>query len=260
VTSDLLPGHVATALEDAQAEVRRLLVEQLSLRELVALSDALRLAGIGELIMTGRAAPLHRRLHQSARAFAHGLAKLPEDGRWASRLRPFFDAVAADDLDAAAQIARLARPTWAKGKEYPEDFYFPHVLMLRFFRAPEADSQKLLAEWKEALAGTKDSRLDVVGALVHVDAKAFAKALSRYLSERARALKKRAAHESVPSGLLATEWQFSVEGVALAKLARAAGLPIAAEYRHVPAVALAAAEEDWAQSDWRTVGEAAPAR
>jgi hypothetical protein len=255
--SDLLPGHVVTALEDAQAGVRRLLVEPLTLRELVALSDQLRLAGIGELFMSGRAAPLQRRLHQSARAFAHGLAKLPEDSRWASKLRPFFDAVAADDLEAAAAIARLARPTWAKGKEYPEDFYFPYVLMHRFFLAPDADSTTLLTEWQEALAETEDPRWDVASALVHADAVAFDGALSHYLSERARTLSKRAEHDPVSSGLLATEWHFSVEGVALAKLARTVGLPIAAEYRHAPAVALAAAEENWAQSEWRIVGEAA---
>jgi len=251
--SDLLPGHVVTALEDAQAEVQRLLVEELTLRELVALSDKLRLAGIGELFMTGRAAPLRRRLHQSARAFAHGLARLPQDDRWTSKLRPFFDAVAADDLEAAAAIARLARPTWVKGKEYPEDFYFPYVLMLRFFLASDSDSKEMLTQWREALAGTEDPRRGVVSALVRADAKAFDKALSRYLSQRTRALKKRAQNDAVSSGLLATEWQFSVEGVALAKLARTVGLPIAAEYRHVPAAALAAAEEDWAQSDWRTV-------
>lgn len=252
--SDLLPGYVIAALEEAEEELRALQAKAQPLRALNSLSDHFRIAGIGELFIKGRSQPLRRRLHQSARAFAFGLSRLPELERLGSKMKPFFDAIAADDLDAATDIARLSRRTWAKGKEYEEDFLFVEVIMQRFFLDSKIDAAALLARWRTALADTEDMRLPVVRALIQEDAESFGSALSQYLAERARTLDDRTANRSVPGDRLATEWHFCVEGVAFAKLARRAGLEIASQYRHVPAVSLQPANEDWERSDWKVIG------
>ena len=250
--SEMLAAHVDAALEDAEDGIRELLAGQQTLRQLNALCDSLRVAGIGELFLLGRSAPLRRRMYQSGRAYAHGLAQLPEDARFGSRARPFFDAVAADDSAGASEIARLSRRTWVKGKEFEEDFLFVELLMQAFFLSPGADLGSRLDHWKEILNGTEDKRLSVVRALLERDG-SFSAALTDYLEDRATRLEESAKEDAFPNALLATEWHFSVEGTALAKLARNAGLALAREYRHVPAVALQSSRESWSSTAWRTV-------
>src|SRR5262249_5913737 len=147
-----------------------------------------------------------------------------------------------------------SRRSWVKGKEFEEDFLFTELLMQRFFLNPAVDAESLLERWQEALAGSEDARLPVVRALVGKDSQAFNTALARYLEVRAASIDARAEREDVPGDQLATESHFCVEGVALTRLARDAGLAIARAYRHVPAIALEKATENWASSAWESIG------
>jgi hypothetical protein len=80
--------------------------------------EHLRIAGIGSLFLEGTSEGLLRRLSQSGRAFGHFQAGAPEDSQRTRQCAPFFDAVAADDLEGAAQVARHARREWAQGVGY----------------------------------------------------------------------------------------------------------------------------------------------
>jgi len=248
--SDMLPAYIEAALEEAGDQLAALAAGPQPLRGLIATSDNLRIVGVGELFTMASSAALRARLHQSGRSFAHGLAQLPAADRLGSKLRPFFDSIAADDDEAARAIAALARRAWAIDKEFEEDFLFVESLMQRFYLAPDANPTQLLERWQACLNETGDPRLEVVRALVDQDSEAFDAALPAYLDDRAERLEAHAAKESLPGAFLATELHFSVEGVALAKLARAGGLEIRSQYRHVPAPALEAATENWAASDW----------
>lgn len=252
--SALLPAYVKLALEENQAALPSIVASPTRLRDVLDACDRFRLAAIGALFLTGRFGPFGHRLHQSGRAFAAALARLPETARATGRARPFVDALAADDREAALEIARLCRRTWMQGEEFEEDFLFHEILMqIDFLGASTAIAVEMLTRYEEALAGTEDPRLPVLRALVESDGPAFDRALKDYLRERARELDQRAATRDIPAGLLATEWHLSVEGVALVRVARRRGLKTAAAYRQVPKSALEPPREDWSRSRWQDI-------
>ena len=93
----------------------------------------MRIAGIADLFLTGKATELHQCLQHSGQAYAYFLTSAPDTTTTTSRGLPFFDAVAAGDLQLAEQIARMAQRTFAPGEEYEEDFLFVDFVMQHEF-------------------------------------------------------------------------------------------------------------------------------
>ncbi|MBM4061842.1 MAG: hypothetical protein FJ265_12215 [Planctomycetes bacterium] len=252
--SELLPAYVLAALEENEERLPDLLRSPRRLRVVLAACERFRVAAIGQLFLAGTSRLFLRRLHQSARLFAEALPLLPEEQRYTGRARPFLDAIAACDEDAARCIAQCCRRTWAKGEEFEEDFLFHELLMqLTQFGASQTDCLAILSRYEAALADTPDARLAVLRSLVGSDAGAFDETIRAFLAERIAALDAREQAGSVPGELLATEWHLSVEGVALVRIARARGMDTDRDYPHVPSVALETPESAWDPSGWRLV-------
>jgi len=255
VISELLPGYVIGALEENEENFPDLLGgAQVTYRQVLAACNNFRIAGIGELFVTGRAAHLHRRLHQSARLLGTVLPTLPGSTRATGRARPFIDAVAANDDDAALTIASLCKRNWTKGEEFEEDFLFHEILMQRFFLGASSPAcRPMLVRYEKTLGGTDDARLDVLRSLIDPDTVPFKVAVATYLKERAHDLAEKENSGGIAGDLLATEWHLSVEGIALTRLARRLSLPTDRQFLHVPAVALELPTEDWGRSNWRRI-------
>jgi hypothetical protein len=236
MSSQFLPLFMRNALVDNRALLPALRRRTASLDEALTFCRNLRVAGIGSLFLTGTPEVFHRRLQQSAWAFAWLLEGWGEAVKRTSRALPFFDAVAAGDFPAAARVAELSRRTCVPDEEYEEDFLFVEFLMQRFFLgATEDDCERLLGRYEQALQGAEDSRLPLCWSLLEREAVAFNEALSRFLSERSDGYEVRA--EDEPPEILATEALLSVEGLALARLAERAGLSTEEDYLHVPSLA-----------------------
>ncbi|HLL54430.1 MAG TPA: immunity 49 family protein [Myxococcaceae bacterium] len=236
MSSVYLPVFVQNALED-NLEMLPAIHRGASLRSVLAFCQNFRIAAIGKLLIGGSPAQFRHHLHQSGRAFAHFLASAPEDAKLGSKTMPFFDAVAAGDLEAAEIIARHSRRGWRQGKEYPEDFYFPEFLMQHaFLGAPVAEREAMLQRYEQALEGSEDLRLDVCQALLAGDSDAFDEALRLYLESRNDEWAELVESETLAPEAAATEGHVSVEGLALVRLAERQGLRTEPDYLHVPSL------------------------
>jgi hypothetical protein len=254
MSSEFLPVFVSNALGEAAERVPVIAAGRGTLDEALALCRCFRVAGIGSLFLEGDGAELQLRLSMSGHAWATWLAAAPDEAKVTGLGLPFLDAVAAGDLDCAAEIARRSRHTWARGEEYEEDFLFHEFLMRRFFLdAPPAELEALLARWKVALQGSDDPRLDACRALQDRDAPGFGRALAAYLAERADDLSEAAEGGGLAPELAATEGELSVEGVALARLADRVGLATAEDYPRVPSVAREPPARPFEPDAWKKV-------
>ncbi|RKH10865.1 hypothetical protein D7V97_12635 [Corallococcus sp. CA053C] len=232
-----LPVHVQNALEDNRELFPRILAGAPQ-RQVLVFCQNFRIAGIGKLFLDGSPEPLRFHLHQSGRAFAHFLAHAPEAGLLGSKALPFFDAFAAEDFQGAEEIARRSRRTWARGKEYEEDFLFVEFCMQHAcLGASRSTLEALLERYEKALEGSEDFRLEVCKALLDAREDAFNAALEQYLDARSDAWAESEDNGSVAPEALVTEGRFSVEGLSLVRMAERQGLATEPDYLHIPSLA-----------------------
>jgi hypothetical protein len=223
---------------------------QASFKEVLELCRCHRVMAIGCLLMFGDAASFQARLYRSGRAYLHALARLDEASKVTSRGKPFFDAIAARDLDGARDIAALSRETRDE-VEYEEDFLFVHFLMTRFFlHQSDADDEAILTRWEEVLDGADDPRLAVCKALFAKDTKAFNGALELHLAEVESRLRRLEERDAIAAEELATEGKVSVEALALVVLAELAGIKPKKNYLFVPSLARAKSAPPAAPDSW----------
>lgn len=233
-----LPIVIENALMENEGLLRDLSSQdEPEMGEVLVLCRNFRIAGIGLLFLTGRPRDFLVHLSHSGRAFAHFLAHAEGQAPRLSRCAPFFDALAAGDFVAAAEIARRSRRTWARNEEYEEDYLFVDFLMRRFFlKASLTQCDDLLTRWERALQGSEDIRLPLCRALLGKEADAFNEALEQYLDERRDEFDERAEGTELSDEEKAT-WQLCVEGLALVRLAEHAGVETEQDYLHIPRAA-----------------------
>jgi hypothetical protein len=254
MASDKLPLFIDIALKENQRRLSRVFGEQVGLKEVLALCQGFRLAGIGALFVGGTSDVFLWRLHQSGRCFAHFLLRVAEAEKLTSRSLPFFDAIAARDLDAAREIACHSRRDPDPDMEYAEDFLFAEFLMQCFFLGATEDTcHELLARHEQVLQGAEDFRLDVCRALLVRDEASFGWALARFLAARNDALQLLSESGYIDEELLATEGQLSVEGLALVHLAEQQGLATEQDYLHVPSIARERPARGFLRDSWRSI-------
>jgi hypothetical protein len=181
-----------------------------------------------DLVMSGQARRGWLRRCQREKYEDHFLAL--------SRSGSLVDCIAADDTTLAAEILRLSPSSFRKGDEYEDDFWYQRLLGQLAAGAPVAERQKSL----DALGRVADpdsARLAAATALAGPDARAFPEAFTALLRERG-------AENTEDEGLAqedvgrALETKVFVEGVAVLKLARKAGIPTEQEYPMCPEMAL----------------------
>ncbi|NVJ05753.1 immunity 49 family protein [Myxococcus sp. AM001] len=230
--------HQRNAILENRDLVPHVIGGRVNFRGILAFCRNYRVVGISALFLTGTSERLHRELHRSGRAFLHYLKQAEKRELRTSRALPFFDAIGAGDFVGAAEIARHVRRSWARDEEYEEDFLFVEFLMQQFFLgADDASCEALLDRYERALQGAEDIRLELCQALFLAREDEFTFALNRFLADRDEHLRTVAEGQHVAPELLATEWNFSVEGLALLRLAERKRLLTEVEHLHVPSIA-----------------------
>ncbi|MCY1083623.1 Imm49 family immunity protein [Archangium lansingense] len=251
MSSKFLQVFVSNARFD-NAELLKAMASKASLQQVLTFCENYRIRGIGQFLLYGDAEGLHECLYKSGRAYLSLMGKLSESQLVTSRMAPFFDALAALDLDGAAEIARRSRRTWHQGMEYKEDFLYAHFLMGRFFLGEtEARLQVLLEEYEQVLQGSEDVRLPLCHAFLKQDAEGVAQGLEQYLAAEKARQDRLLEREKISQERWATVAQVSVEGLGLLTLAAQAGLPLQREFPCVPSLARARRKPGLADDAWR---------
>lgn len=153
-----------------------------------------------------------------------------------SRSGSMLDAIAANDSPLAAEIFALSPVSFREGDEYPDDFWWQRFLGLIVSRAPPEDLETAL----KALAAETEgagARLAVGRALLARDAAAFGEGFQALLVER-QAENEDEAGLAAEEVMVAVGTKVFIEGVAVLRLARQAGLALQPEYPMCPALAL----------------------
>ncbi len=150
-----------------------------------------------------------------------------------SRSGSMLDAVAAEDWALAGEIFKLSPSAWRQGDEYEDDYCYQRFLGLHLTGGAEEEALVGL----ERAAERGDGRVAFCRVLHHKDATQFEAAFQRMLERRASDIvaDKQLADEDLSTAI---GTQVFVEGIALLKLARRAGLSLAAEYPGCPSLAL----------------------
>ncbi len=253
--SEFLPVYVQNALEDNESLLPAVASARPALKGVLTFCANHRIAGIGALLLTGDGTELRTRLSKSGRAFARYLSCPGVEVPLLSQALPFFDAVAAGDLDGARQIATRLRCDWARGEEYEEDHLFSEYLMRRFFLGADSNSRAaLLDRWEAALQGSEDLRLPVCRALEGTDSDAFESAFGPLLAQQRADLAELVELGALEPEAAATERHLSVVGLALTRLAEAAGLAVASEYPGIPSLARDGGPIAFSDDSWRSIG------
>jgi hypothetical protein len=184
-----------------------------------------------------------RHLRLSGEAHAQLLTLARDSGQpvrfaGAGNFHPFCDAWVAGQDALARELARLAPAEWMRGLEYEEDFVygrFLHVLLLDGFHA-SARQEALLARMAELdLEPPPQQRL--CRALFERDVQAFEDALADAIRAYERHCEELEATRFSPTAEGRTERYVFIEGLALLRLAKAAGLQPEPEHRLMPSLA-----------------------
>lgn len=254
MASKFLQAYIANARYDCERMLPSMVAHQLDFNGTLRFCQGYRVMGIGLLFMFGDADALQRYLHKSGRAFLHFLAKAQESVQITSRAKPFFDSIAARDLQGAQEIAERLRKSRSE-VEYEEDFLFVHFLSTRFFlHQSDADEERILERYEQALAGSTDPRLDACRALFQRDEALFNDSLHRFLEDVDARNTRLADREAISQEILATEGYLSVEGLALVTLAELSGMGTLSDYLLIPSLARlggapGAPPESWMTAD-----------
>src|SRR5262249_25072474 len=143
---------------------------QASLDQVLTLCRSFRRRGIASFFLEAAVTSLNVDLYRSAGAFAKFLESAEEDMKATSKSEPFFDAVAARDLETAGGIAQRSRQTWNEDEEYEEDFLYVLLLMQKYFLEEGSAGFGSSLQRREELAAPADEpRAAVIRSLIEKD-------------------------------------------------------------------------------------------
>ena len=253
----------ATALAITLQNTSFLLAERLpemvarkaSFDQALAFSTLLRRRAIALLLLQGDVEGFVEDLAFSGRAFKHLLQGVREETRATGLQTPFFDAMAAGDLDCAADVARASRRTWNPAEEPEDDFLYMWIVMAVTLDGVGAKAGlDAAARYRELTQDDEepDARLGVCIALLSGDGAAFDQALRNRMKEvreRHRHLRRTMV---ITDEAAATEGCLSTEGVSLVRLAGRLGLQTAPDYLLVPSLVWKAILKPGIAERWAT--------
>ena len=226
MSNKFLPIFISNARYANQKLLPRLLQGSGSLADVLEWCGNHRLMGIGALLLLGDAETLQSHLYRSGRTF---LALVLQSGGAStfalSRISPFFDALAAGDVQGAREMAVLAPRARQVDLEYEEDFLYVRFLMDHcLLGQSEAEGRRCLERFESVLQGSEEPRLDVCRALLARDEQGIEEALLRLVSAQQQRYVWLHERGSLSRETWATEAKVCVEGLALLVLAEQAGL------------------------------------
>ncbi|MDA8137273.1 MAG: hypothetical protein M0036_01365 [Desulfobacteraceae bacterium] len=233
--SDHLDAFIENSEFYLERYIPKLLRRALDWNGIQRMTTAFRQRGVCHLLWTGNRNHFFANMVQSAGAFLHFLKFCHEEQKVLSHCKPFYDALAAGCWEAAVQIARHSRMTWAEGYEYKEDFFFVQFLMAYFFLdAGEENSRKILEDFDAARAGAEEERFAICNALIDGDRPLFEETLGLLLEQRAEKIEGMIQRGALPEEIWAWMRYFSSEGLALVRLAERNGLAVNDTFLHIP--------------------------
>jgi hypothetical protein len=153
-----------------------------------------------------------------------------------SRSGSMLDAIAANDFSLAGEIFTLSPVSFRPGDEYADDFWWQRFLGLLVSHAPPAELEIALQALAVETEGA-GARLGVGRSLLLRDAEAFSDAFQALLVERKSENEEDAvvAEEEIA---VAVGTKIFIEGVAILRLAREAGISVQPDYPMCPALAV----------------------
>jgi hypothetical protein len=241
MSNKFLPIFVSNARYGNQKLLPRLLQGGGSPRDVLTFCGNHRLMGIGVLLLLCDTEKFQSHLYRSGRAFLSLVARAGVTPPVAlSRTTPFFDALAACDLQGARELATLAPRARQVDLEYEEDFLYVRFLMDHcLLGQPEVESRACLERFEAVLQGSEEPRLDVCRALLARDEQQLEESLLRLVSAESRRYARLREQGQLSQERWATDAKVCVEGLALWRLAEQAGVKLmSAEHPGLPSVAL----------------------
>ena len=155
-----------------------------------------------------------------------------------SRNEPFLNAVAANELELAKDIALLTSDYWWEEDEYEDDFYYSHFLhtFILFDENKKGYLQTLIDSYEKSLSGNIGARLEIMQGLLNNNFDQFRDAFERLIDERTSELE-----IEKDTGLsVDIHWQMDsiifIEGLALLNMAMHIGFDMKDEYLYCPNV------------------------
>jgi hypothetical protein len=214
----------------------RVSTTNVSQREMDEFCSYYRRIAICDVLTTGQPVGFFENLRKSATAYLRYLESSAEQSLRLAWSKPLFDALACGDFDLARRIGRRSPTQLRSELEYEEDFlYVGFVIASISTDGAQEARNALLGRYETLLDGADDARFSVCSALSNGDAPRFNAALLQLVaSDEASMLRKQEA-AALPADDAATFLRVSVEGLALVRLAEAAGLATEPEYLSIPA-------------------------
>lgn len=207
----------------------------------VELCAKLRALAIIALLTTGDSEKFLHNLARSGRVREAYLSRIRQaervdDYHFASgRISGLIDAIASGDLALAHRIAWISPREWSPQREYEDDFCYAQVLH-RIVHGVSAVSvyEPIFERFESAMQGQPAPRLDVVRALVARSQSGFEAAFESLVQTREDEIAAAIARSQLQDAQVVAERQVFVEGLALLRLADAAGIATREEYLYCP--------------------------
>jgi hypothetical protein len=155
---------------------------------------------------------------------------------------PLTDALAAGALDLARELDGLLPAASVKGIDDESTFAWYHALHRLSLDAPDAgEAARAAADRLDAVGNESDApRVALLRAVAAKDGAAFDAALAALTRDWREPIEEEKSGGIYDTYAALTEWNIYLEGVALARMARARGVPVQSFYPYVPADVLGA--------------------
>lgn len=173
-----------------------------------------------------------------------------------SRAEPFWDAVVADDMVTAREIATLATSGWKQGLEDEDDYcYFDFIMALVENPANVSLLEQKVQKFKTVMEGDTSVRFDICSALMQLNSDDFKHSLCELIDERDTNLKEEIEYESLSPEDAQTEAVVFIEGIALVKIAKLLNMAVGNQYKFIPSLAFVASSDSFSPEDPWNISE-----
>jgi hypothetical protein len=202
--------------------------------------------GICNLLLYGNPERFHENLIRSGHARLAFLRDCERNGETAShqlaisRWPSLLDVIVADDTALAREIVGRSPSEWIPDGEYEDDFCFVAILhRLVAGAGPEdhAALRPLLERFRGVVGEEPTPQYEICVALVEEDHALFAEAFERRLGEREAWVERVRGGPTADEAVVWTQSQIFIEGLAVLKVAEAAGFPTDRDYKFCPRLA-----------------------
>ncbi len=187
---------------------------------------------------------------RSGQAFLATNSRSPYQGPAAGRALPFRDALAGGDLGVARAIAALLPTVLREDEEFADEFFFQRFLIAQFLTANAKEAAMALEALSTCREAAEDGRLLICEAFQRGNQESFAQGLMELIEAHRTRYVDLTQREAAPDIELCTLGAICIDGLAMVRLASAAGIAIADQYPLIPNFLIATAPTPLAANAW----------